>query len=99
MSARSRQQIGSGSRCSSICLPQKASLTSVGFVGLFGHFGSGRGRWRVFWHEHTNAPPQRNILADLLAVKMKLNRNSNSLLPWKGLLDSSGYSLPCGQAC
>lgn len=41
--AKSRQQIGSERRCSSICRLQKASLTLVGCVKLFGCFGGGRG--------------------------------------------------------
>lgn len=44
-SAKSRQQIGSGSRYSPVRLPQKASLTSVGCVRLFSCFGGERGHW------------------------------------------------------
>lgn len=44
-SAKSRKQIGSGSRCSFICLLQKASL---GLVGCARCFGGGRGYWRGF---------------------------------------------------
>lgn len=44
-SAKSRKQIGSGSRCSFICLLQKASLVLVGCARCF---GAGRGHWRAF---------------------------------------------------
>jgi len=96
--AKSRQQLESGSRYSSVCHLQQASLTLVGCVRLFGCFGGGRGHWRGFSHKHTNAHPQRNILAGLLAVKRKLSRK-DSLPPWKGLLGSSRYSLSAGQSC